>query len=90
MELENNIYLPYQISGDSTSYEEQLLENYDQDFNARLMASNHYNLKLGKIEDYIEDDFQSEYDENDWEEEDSEKPKEEFDIDEKDNGTFLM
>lgn len=90
MELDNYFHTPDQMSGDMTSYKQELLEGYDQDFNARLAASNHYNLKLGKLHEDLDDDFQSEYDENDWEEEDSKDPQEESDINEKDPGTFLM
>ncbi|WP_276380205.1 hypothetical protein [Flavobacterium sp. H4147] len=59
---------------DLTSYEEQLLINYDnylESNNADSLAANHYGLKLDDLrEDYLDDDYNSEYDENDWEEED--------------------
>jgi len=58
-------------SDDITYYEEQLLLNYDDymdAFQAKLTAINHHNLDL---EENLEDDFDSEYDENDWEEEES-------------------
>lgn len=74
MNYENYSYSTEEFSGDMTYYEEQLLLNYDDyldAFQAKLAASNHYNLKLGDLKEDLEDDFDSEYDENDWEEEES-------------------
>ncbi|WP_428232613.1 hypothetical protein [Flavobacterium sp.] len=74
MNPEHYYYTSEQSSDDMTYYEEQLLLNYDDyldAFEAKLTASNHYNLELGDLEEDLEDDFDSEYDENDWEEEES-------------------
>ena len=74
MNYENYSYSTEEFSGDMTYYEEQLLLNYDDyldAFQAKLAASNHYNLELGDLKEDLEDDFDSEYDENDWEEEES-------------------
>ncbi|KRD10345.1 hypothetical protein ASE21_11580 [Flavobacterium sp. Root901] len=85
MKSQNYLYISDETSGDMTSYEEQLLLNYDEyletNFANKLASSNHYNLKLGELEDFLEDDFDSEYDENDWEEEEN---------NEEETGTFLM
>jgi len=78
MNSENYFYTSEESLGDMTYYEEQLLLNYDdylEAFEAKLSASNHYNLELGDLEEDLADDFDSEYDENDWEEEDD-NPKE--------------
>ena len=67
-------YCTERSSDDITYYEEQLLLNYYDymdAFEAKLTATNHYNLELGDLEEDLEDDFDSEYDENDWEEEES-------------------
>jgi len=76
------------------SYEEQLLLNYDDfldgDYNNRLTASNHYNLELGELEDNLEYDFDSEYDENDWEEEELSDIEGEYDKNEEKPGSFEM
>lgn len=76
------------------SYEEQLLLNYDDflegDYNNRLTASNHYNLELGELEDNLEYDFDSEYDENDWEEEELNDIDGEYDKNEEKPGSFEM
>ncbi|MFC4476929.1 hypothetical protein [Flavobacterium chungangensis] len=76
------------------SYEEQLLLNYDDfldgDYNNRLTASNHYNLELGELEDNLEYDFDSEYDENDWEEEELSDIDGEYDKNEEKPGSFEM
>lgn len=76
------------------SYEEQLLLNYDDflegDYNNRLTASNHYNLELGELEDNLEYDFDSEYDENDWEEEELNDIEGEYDKNEEKPGSFEM
>jgi hypothetical protein len=72
MNTQHYLYTPEQSSDDMTYYEEQLLLNYDDymdAFEAKLNASNHYNLELGELDEYLEDDLDSEYDENDWEEE---------------------
>ncbi|MBF4491190.1 hypothetical protein IRZ83_01445 [Flavobacterium sp. JLP] len=94
MEFENYFYSSEETANDMTSYEEQLLLNYDDylegSFAAALKASNHYNLELGELEDNLEDDFDSEYDENDWEEEDSDDSAGEYDKNEEEPGTFLM
>ncbi|KAF2327431.1 MAG: hypothetical protein REI96_09595 [Flavobacterium nitrogenifigens] len=76
-------------------HEEKQLLNYDDyqdgDYNNRLKASNHYNLELGELEDNLEYDFHSEYDENDWEEEDSnENLAGEYDKNEERPGSFEM
>lgn len=90
-----NYYAFEESASDLSSYEEQLLLNYDdyleKGYAAELSASNHYNLELGELEDLLEDDFDSEYDENDWEEEDSEnEPVEENDENQEKPGTFIM
>ncbi|MDY0986146.1 hypothetical protein BSF41_16090 [Flavobacterium sp. ACN2] len=76
------------------SYEEQLLLNYDDfldgDYTNRLTASNHYNLELGELEDNLEYDFDSEYDENDWEEEELNDIEGEYDKNEEKPGSFEM
>lgn len=76
------------------SYEEQLLLNYDDflegDYNNRLIASNHYNLELEELEDNLEYDFDSEYDENDWEEEELNDIDGEYDKNEEKPGSFEM
>ncbi|MWB95159.1 hypothetical protein GON26_12375 [Flavobacterium sp. GA093] len=70
MKSEN--YFDMSEEGNMTQYEEQLLLNYDDylenAFVAELTASTHYNLELGDLEEDLEDDMESEYDENDWEE----------------------
>lgn len=68
------------------------LDNYVDSGNSAayiLATSNHYNLQLGELEEDLEDDFESEYDENDWEEEES-SSEPIFDENEKEPGTFLM
>lgn len=86
MKSENYFYTSDESSGDMTSYEEQLLLNYDDYLESglsnSLKAQNHYNLELSELEEDLEEDLESEYDENDWEEEEDEK------VDEP--GTFLM
>ncbi|QSB25439.1 hypothetical protein [Flavobacterium sp. CLA17] len=86
MKSQNYIYTYEDSASDMTSYEEQLLLNYDDylesGFVPPLTASNHYNLEPGELEEDLEDDLESEYDENDWEEMDDEN--------EEDPGTFLM
>ncbi|MNQ12561.1 hypothetical protein D3C85_254690 [compost metagenome] len=94
MTFQNYFYRPDE-SGDLTSYEEHLLLNYDDYLEDRsvnpLSAKNHYSLEFGELEEDLEDDFESEYDENDWEEEDSSENFEgEYDKNEEDPGTFLM
>ncbi|MDQ6470802.1 hypothetical protein RB619_09135 [Flavobacterium sp. LHD-80] len=88
-------YMLEEFAGEMNSYEEQLLLNYDgnfeDDFANRLKASNHYNLELGELEEDLEYDFDSEYDENDWEEEDSEgNLAGEYDVNEEKPGSFEM
>ncbi len=88
-------YLSEEFAGEMNSYEEQLLLNYDDylegDYTNRLTASNHYNLELGELDDELEYDFDSEYDENDWEEEDSsENLAGEYDENEEKPGSFEM
>ncbi|OIV40438.1 hypothetical protein [Flavobacterium johnsoniae] len=94
MTFQNYFYTPEESAGDMTSYEEQLLLNYDDYLEgsfANASAHNHYNLELGELEEDLEDDFESEYDENDWEEEDSDtKPAGEYDENEETPGTFEM
>ncbi|RYD98986.1 MAG: hypothetical protein EOP54_05650 [Sphingobacteriales bacterium] len=54
----------------STTDESLLHEGTDPRYHYKsLLGSNHYNLELGGLEEDLEDDFESEYDENDWEEE---------------------
>jgi hypothetical protein len=94
MKSENYTYMSEEFAGDMTYYEEQLLLNYDDyldnAFEAEF-ASNHYNLELGDLEEDLEDDMESEYDENDWEELESEKDSGgEYDKNEEEPGTFLM
>ena len=90
MKSENYFYTSDDSAGNMTYYEEQLLLNYDDyldsAFEAELMASNHYNLQLGDLED----DMDSEYDENDWEEVESDTIEGEYDHNEEKPGTFLM
>ncbi|RYJ40890.1 hypothetical protein NU08_0327 [Flavobacterium anhuiense] len=89
-------YTSEEFAFEMNSYEEQLLLNYDDylegDYSSRLAASNHYNLELGELEDNLEYDFHSEYDENDWEEEEdlTEKPAGEYDENEETPGSFEM
>ncbi|MCV2483533.1 hypothetical protein OD917_01260 [Flavobacterium sp. SH_e] len=88
-------YMSEEFGFEMNSYEEQLLLNYDDyldgDYTNRLTASNHYNLELGELEDNLEYDFHSEYDENDWEEEDlNEKPAGEYGENEEEPGSFEM
>ncbi|MBL0738133.1 hypothetical protein JI750_14620 [Flavobacterium sp. GN10] len=89
-------YMSEEFGFEMNSYEEQLLLNYDDyldgDYTNRLTASNHYNLELGELEDNLEYDFHSEYDENDWEEEEdlNEKPVGEYDENEEEPGSFEM
>lgn len=95
MKSENYSYTSEESSGNMTYYEEQLLLNYDDyldsTFEARLKASNHYNLKLGGLEEDLEDDFHSEYDENDWEEVESDIYLQgEYDKNEEKPGAFLI
>lgn len=94
MKSENYFYTSEESAGNMTYYEEQLLLNYDDylesAFEAELMDSNHYNLKLGDLEEDLEDDMDSEYDENDWEEVESETIEGEYDTNEEEPGTFLM
>lgn len=95
MKSENYFYTSEESTGDMTQYEEQLLLNYDDyldgAFEAELRASNHYNLELGELEEDLEDDMDSEYDENDWEEVESDNGLEaEYDKNEEEPGTFLM
>lgn len=93
MKSENYFYTSEESAGNMTYYEEQLLLNYDDylesAFEAELMASNHYNLELGDLEEDLEDDMDSEYDENDWEEVES-GAEGEYDTNEEEPGTFLM
>ncbi|MCD0465178.1 hypothetical protein [Flavobacterium sp. ENC] len=91
MKSQNYLYTFDESAGDLTSYEEQLLLHYDDYLEggaSSLTASNHYNLELGELEEDLEDDFESEYDENDWEEEDSEDDRKEESDEEP--GTFIM
>lgn len=88
-------YTSDEFATEMNSYEEQLLLNYDDylegDYSNRLSASNHYNLELGDLEENLEYDFESEYDENDWEEEDSnENLAGEYDENEEEPGSFEM
>jgi hypothetical protein len=94
MKSENYSYTSDDSASDMTYYEEQLLLNYedylDGAFEAEFKASNHYNLELGELEEDLEDDMDSEYDENDWEEVESEKgPEGEYDSNQE-KETFLM
>lgn len=94
MKSENYFYTSEESTGDMTYYEEQLLLNYDDYldsvFEAELTASNHYNLELGDLEENLEEDLDSEYDENDWEELESIGFEGEYDNNEEQPGTFLM
>ncbi|WP_163400841.1 hypothetical protein [Flavobacterium fluviatile] len=94
MEFDNQFYSSDEYTSDMTHYEEQLILNYDDyldvAFEAELTASNHYNLELGDLEEYLEDDLHSEYDENDWEELESIGLDGEFDKNEEEPGSFLM
>ncbi|AOC95895.1 MULTISPECIES: hypothetical protein [Flavobacterium] len=89
-------YMSDEFGLEMNSYEEQLLLNYDDylegDYNNRLTASNHYNLELGELEDNLEYDFDSEYDENDWEEEEdlNDNLAGEYDENEEKPGSFEM
>ncbi|AWK07042.1 hypothetical protein HYN56_23545 [Flavobacterium crocinum] len=89
-------YLSDEFANEMNSYEEQLLLNYDDylegDYTNRLSASNHYNLELGELEESLEYDFDSEYDENDWEEEEEldENIAGEYDDNEEKPGAFEM
>ncbi|UUF13853.1 MULTISPECIES: hypothetical protein [Flavobacterium] len=80
-------YIPEESTGDMTSYEEQLLLNYDDylqgNLSNTLTSHKHFNLELDDLEDeFLDDDMESEYDENDWEELDNE--------DDSEPETFLM
>ncbi|KAF2078939.1 hypothetical protein [Flavobacterium sharifuzzamanii] len=94
MKSEN--YTSEEFGFEMNSYEEQPLLNYDDylagDYTDRLTASNHYNLELGELEDNLEYDFHSEYDENDWEEEENsnENLAGEYDKNEEKPGSFEM
>lgn len=70
---------------DLTSFEEELLMNYDEylehSSSYSLKAENHYDLEL--------DDLDTEYDENDWEEEE-ENEEENAEEEIREPGTFLM
>lgn len=96
MKSENYFYGSDESSGDMTYYEEQLLLNYDDyledTFETELSASSHYNLELSDLEEDLEDDMDSEYDENDWEEleSDDDKLQSEYDKNQENPGTFLM
>lgn len=94
MKSENYFYTSEEYTGDMTYYEEQLLLNYDDyldsAFEAELTASNHYNLELGDLEENLEDDLDSEYDENDWEELESIGLEGEYDKNEEQPGAFLV
>lgn len=94
MKSKNYFYTPEESSGDTTYYENQLLLNYDDyldgAFEAELIASNHYNLAFGDLEENLEDDLDSEYDENDWEEMESIGLEGEYDKNEEKPGTFLI
>ncbi|UWY28030.1 hypothetical protein N4T20_20205 [Flavobacterium sp. TR2] len=87
-------YISEEFASEMNSFGKQLL-NYDDflegDYTNRLTASNHYNLELGELEDNLEYDFESEYDENDWEEEDyNENLGGEYDENEEKPGSFEM
>lgn len=92
MTFQNYFKRQDQFADDLTSYEEHLLLNYDDYLDGgsinTITAKNHYNLELGGLEEDLEDDFDSEYDENDWEEEDS-VIEGEFDKNEEQPGAFL-
>ncbi|OXA80322.1 hypothetical protein SAMN05444397_10279 [Flavobacterium aquidurense] len=94
MKSENHFNSSEGSIDDMTYYEEQLLLNYDDyldnAFVAELAASNHYNLELGDLEENLEDDMYSEYDENDWEELESIGLEGEYDKMEEQPGAFLM
>ena len=93
MKSENHFYSSGESAGYMPSYKEQLLLNYDDldgAFEAELITSNHYNLDLGGLEENLEDDLDSEYDENDWEELESIGLEGEYDKNEEQPGTFLM
>jgi len=88
-------YTSEEFAFEMNSYEEQPLLNYDDylagDYTDRPKASNHYNLELGELEENLEYDFHTEYDENDWEEEDSnENLAGEYDKNEEKPGSFEM
>ncbi|CAM3741253.1 hypothetical protein FLCH110379_21830 [Flavobacterium chungbukense] len=93
--MRSDNYASKEFDFEMNSYEEQLLLNYDDylegDYNNSLTSSNHYNLELGDLEDNLEYDFESEYDENDWEEEDlNENSAGEYDANEEKPGSFEM
>jgi len=94
MKSENYFHSSEESIDNITYYEEQLLLNYDDylnsAFEAELTASNHYNLKLGDLEENLADDMDSEYDENDWEELESIGLEGEYDKNEGQPGAFLM
>lgn len=78
-----------------TSYEEQLLLNYDdylEGGSAEAMAAHNYaHIEFGELDNDLEYDFDSEYDENDWEELDSdENLAGEYDENEEKPGSFEM
>lgn len=96
MTPENYFNSNQQYDCDLTSYEEQLLLNYDNYLEAPLtgfMAShNHYAINLDSLQDEeLEDDMESEYDENDWEEVENDLDDdlvEHYDENERDVDTF--
>lgn len=95
MIFDDYTYIPEESTGDMARYEEQLRLNYDDyldgGFQNTYKADNHYNLELGDLEEDLEYDFDSEYDENDWEEEESdENLAGEYDENEELPGTFEM
>ncbi|PBJ15922.1 hypothetical protein [Flavobacterium sp. ACN6] len=91
MTFQNYFYASGEFSDNMTSYEEQLLLNYEDYREAGYTASlssSHYNLELGDRNDEIEDNFDSEFD---WDDENlNDKLQGEYDKNEEHPGTFQM
>lgn len=92
--IPDNYYYSNELhDGDLTSYEEHLLLSYDNYLENPITgptdSHNHYALKLDDINDELDDDMDSEYDENDWDEEDLDDDLiEHYDENDRDVDTF--
>lgn len=73
MNSKNNQYQMRKSTDNATSYEEQLLQNYDAYLQGTLSSSistkRHFIPINDDLDQDLEEDFEAEYDENDWEEE---------------------
>jgi len=70
--ISDNYFLDHYHDSHLTSYEEQLLLNYDNYLEGghsnSSLSDNHYGLELGDLQDEYADDLELEDDENDLEE----------------------